>query len=249
MNIIENNEEILNNDDLYLNSEPSDKAFKKYLFLKIYFEEDDIIYENMLIQNDLLEEDDDTDAEISKIPHRLFPKLEKLQKLNISSLNFCNFPYMEQIENLIYFNCQNNDIDHFDYLPPKLRFLNCAGNDLSSLPKLPNTLEYLICHANEIRKIEGGLLNTKLKVLFIGLNEIRVLPKVPTSICIIDCSYTKNLKINYSFESLVNLEIFICDGCDIFELPELPKNLRFLSVKENNLTILQRQKRKIIHIS
>jgi Leucine-rich repeat (LRR) protein len=50
--------------------------------------------------------------------------------------------------NLIYLNCNNNQLTTLPPLPPTLTILHCSNNQLTTLPPLPSTLTILYCYGN-----------------------------------------------------------------------------------------------------
>jgi E3 ubiquitin-protein ligase SspH2 len=107
------------------------------------------------------------------------------------------------------------NFDYFDIdslpnpLPPGLRVLRCSQTKVKELPQLPEGLEILvICY------LEG----------------LKVIPKLPSTLKILDCWGTPITVLPMLHDGLIEL---ICTRTKITVLPKLPDSLKVLESSEN----------------
>ena len=122
----------------------------------------------------------------------LYKSFEELLKIDIYN-------------DIIYINCNNNNLLNLPELPNSLKILDChSNNNLSSLPELPNSLIELYCWNNNLSSLPK--LPNSLKYLDCGNNSLSSLPELPNSLKRLYCS-NNNLS---SLPELPNSKIDIC---------------------------------------
>jgi uncharacterized repeat protein (TIGR01451 family) len=134
--------------------------------------------------------------------------------------------------NLIYFDCSDNQINWFPPLPNSLKYFNCGGNSsYTTLPTLSSSLETLICYNAIITSLPS--LPSTLKYLDCRSAPITTLPSLPNALEYIDCR-TNQLT---SLPTLpTNLQVFACSTNSIAVMPALPNSLIYLDCGQNLLT-------------
>ena len=146
------------------------------------------------------------------------------------------FEYLTQLDNyhnIVYINCQNNDLKVLPTLPYSLQHLTWSICKLTLLPTLPKGLKYLDCSNNDLKVLPT--LPNSLKYLYCYCNKLHELPNLPNSLIFISCSYNK-------LHELPNLpdmlECLYCSNNNLILLPNLPNSLTYLDCSNNFLAFL-----------
>ena len=95
------------------------------------------------------------------------------------------FEDLENYHDIVYIDCQNNNLSVLPNLPHSLEYLNCSYNHLTALPTLPNSLTSLYCHYNRLTVLPT--LPNSLEYLGCWNNELHSLPTLPNGLTILDC--------------------------------------------------------------
>ena len=186
--------------------------------------------------------------------NQLQPPAKKLAHLNVNYKGIKDLTGLEGFSNLISFDCSNNKIEQFPYLPnPYLKSIRCANNRLTSLPLFPESVLLIDCSGNKIRYITG--LPKALLELTLNDNPLKTLPKLPIHLqklsCVSDSLSTLSalpddiLSLNCTNNQLrriaklpAQLSKMICDNNLLDSLPQLPYMLLECSAAGNHLAKL-----------
>ena len=115
---------------------------------------------------------------------------------------------------------------------------------INHIEKFPKSIKKFICYRYDTVNLDYGPLITELPELPEGLIELQInfslikeLPKLPSSLRILNCSHNKNLvKISDLPEGLQDM---ICVyNSSLENLPDLPNSLKYLDCSNNNLKSL-----------
>ena len=149
------------------------------------------------------------------IEKNLYSLPENTTNIDISCKGLYELPDITRFTNLLYLNCDDNQLTSLPTLPESLVYLSCDRNKIRSLPTtLPANLQSLYCSCNQLTSLPPTL-PVNLRELYITSNKLTSLP--PT--------LPANLKHLY------------CDGNQLHSLPSaLPANLQHLHCSHNVLT-------------
>lgn len=119
-------------------------------------------------------------------------------------------------------------------MPSTLSKLLCKSCQLRKLGNIPENIYMINCSGNELHYMPH-IYHTKLNALFCSANQLRVLPKLPTTLECLYC-YHNNLRTLPKLpEPLTDLS---CGNNTLRELPELPEKLQNIYCGHNMLTTI-----------
>lgn len=166
-------------------------------------------------------------------------ELPKLSHLDLSENEISKIPELLAKNNkILELSLADNRVESLNIANSKLIILNLAQNRFTSLPKLPKTMTNLNMNGNNINTLTGGVENIiKLGLSLNGLESIS--PKINfSSLKSLDIS-RNNLTALPDFQSCApNLVTLDFGHNKVKELPNLPKNIKNLNAKNNQLTHL-----------
>ena len=96
-------------------------------------------------------------------------------------------------DNIVYLNCDRNELIDLPILPKYLTILHCSYNNLVNLPILPNNLINLHCYYNKL--IDLPILPNCLEILYCLENKLINLPKLSNNLRRLRCEDNKLINL------------------------------------------------------
>ena len=174
------------------------------------------------------------------------PQFDNIYMLKIKTSTDINIlpPNLKQLE--INCSCKLN----IDKLPDSLTYIKICTfrSDIDNILKLPTKLQSINIHGRIKLDIPDGL-PSNLSSLSITNNLSIKLSYIPIYIRYLSLSKT-NIDINgLNIRSLIYLESFNCNSCQLKSLPKLPNNLLALNCNNNNIKQLPKLPYGLINLS
>ena len=188
-------------------------------------------------------------------------QMNSRQSLNVSGKGISNLKGVQQFNNVLYFDCSNNNLTSLDYLPDPthktyLKSIDCSNNKITSID-LDNysNLTTLNCSNNQIAISDPwSVLPTSLTYLNCANNKITKLDFNTGGyythfdhLTNLDCSNNPYLtEISSSNGQLTTLNVsgctsltkIVCDANKISSLSSIPSSVKNLNLSSNQLTSL-----------
>ena len=162
--------------------------------------------------------------------NQLLPPAKKLAHLNVNYKGIKDLTGLEGFSSLISFDCSNNKIEQFPYLPnPYLKVIRCANNRLTSLPLFPESVLVLDVSGNKIRYITG--LPRPLLELTLNNNPLKILPQLPIHLQKLSCVGDSLSTLSILPDDILLLN---CSGNQLRKITKLPVQLSKM-IGDNNL--------------
>jgi hypothetical protein len=180
-----------------------------------------------------------TDLSINQGNVEYIPNLPPtLERLSIQNNKLKALP--EIPDSVRTMHLSENNIEKFDKLPESLSILYAKKNNLRKVPnKLPNGLWMFKVTHNELTELPS-FENTRVDSVGLGSNQLRALPKFPSTLDRLGCPNNQiteikdlpsNLRVlncannplrSLKIDNLTRLDILVASDCNLSEIPVLP---------------------------
>ena len=118
------------------------------------------------------------------------------------------------------------DITRLPVLPKYIKRLSCSHSTIQELPELPEGLEQLICYRSNISRLPELPKSLKSLACYDSNNYV-TFPKLPEGLEYLRCDGTVSADMPW-IKWTLSLEEFINNTEYRFQLPDLPKSLKWL---------------------
>ena len=178
---------------------------------------------------------------------------EGVENLQLNNLGLESIDGVQFFSDLIFLNCDSNQLSTLPSLPEQLTDFWCKHNVITALPELPESLSLLWCSDNQLSVLPSlpeGLINLGcennlltslpslppgLSVFYCDYNQLTSLPVLPVSLFYFSCNFNLLTSLPQLPDGLIS---FFCSYNQLTTLPDLPNSLTEFRCFNNQITFL-----------